>query len=196
MIRGNLATRPFYNARAIHRWLVVAAVLIGALTILNVGAAVRYTRSDADLKSQADRDEQAATERRAAATSLQQGVSAQRTQRGDRDIDEANQIIARRTFSWTALFNRFETALPPGVRITAVRPAAEAGTTRLVLITVIARDVESVDTFMRNLEDTGAFADALSLDERVNDQGQIEGSIQASYRPAGARAVPAGATGP
>ena len=38
---------------------------------------------------------------------------------------EANQLIDRRAFSWTDLFNRFEETLPADVRIVAVTPQVD-----------------------------------------------------------------------
>ena len=38
---------------------------------------------------------------------------------------QANELIDRRTFSWTDLFNQFETTFPDDVRITAVRPTLD-----------------------------------------------------------------------
>ena len=45
MIRTNLSTRPFYNERAVHFWLLVMALLIVAATIFNVTRVLRYSRS-------------------------------------------------------------------------------------------------------------------------------------------------------
>ena len=36
MLRTNLSTRPFYNERAVHVGIVVAALLVLAITALNV----------------------------------------------------------------------------------------------------------------------------------------------------------------
>ena len=184
MIRGNLATRPFYNERLIHRWLAVLTLLALALTIYNVTQVLYYSRSDTDLKARADADDARAAELVAAATALQQGQDDSQSRLTSVAALEANQLIALRTFSWSALLNHFEAALPPDVRITAVRPAAQTGRRRTIVMTVVGRSVDAIDAFMQNLEDTGAFVDALSRDEQVNDADEIEAAIEAAYAPA------------
>ena len=47
MIRTNLSTRPFYNERAVHMWLLVAGRRSSSpATVFNVVARLRYSRSD------------------------------------------------------------------------------------------------------------------------------------------------------
>ena len=96
---------------------------------------------------------------------------------------KANDLIDRRTFSWTELFNRFETTLPDEARITAVRPKVDANGTTLT-ISVIARSVEEVSQFMDNLQKTGAFRSVGSrIEERIDEQGQLEAVFDAIYLP-------------
>ena len=67
---------------------------------------------------------------------------------------EANQLIDRRAFSWTDLFNRFEETLPGDVRIAAVPPQVDPQGRMLVAVTVISRRVEDLDGFIEALEKT------------------------------------------
>ena len=122
MIRGNLATRPFYNERAVHLWLLVAALVVVAATLFNVVQMLRYSRSDTELARQAANDEARATELRAEAARLRATVDAKQIERASLEARQANELIDRRTFSWTALLNEFEATLPPDVRITSFRP--------------------------------------------------------------------------
>ncbi len=184
MIRGNLATRPFYNDGLVNRWLAVVTLLVLAFTAYNAVQFLAYTRSDSSLRAQTEADEARAAQLRAAATALVEGQGAAQIDATRTAVVEANQIISQRTFSWTALFNHLETSLPPDVRITAVRPAEQGGVVRPLAITVVARDAGAIDAFMRNLESTGAFADALARDEQVNEAGDVEGAITVLYSPA------------
>ena len=94
---------------------------------------------------------------------------------------QANDLIDRRTFSWTELFNRLETTLPPDVRITSVRPSLDRDRRIMLTITVLARSVDDVDAFMEQLEATGAFANLLSREERVTDSGQLVAVLETEY---------------
>ena len=54
MIRTNLSTRPFYNERIVHVWLIaIALVVVLAATAFNVSRVLRYSRSDTRLATQA-----------------------------------------------------------------------------------------------------------------------------------------------
>jgi Tfp pilus assembly protein PilN len=181
VIRTNLATRPFYNERAVHIALLgAAAVLIGA-TIFNVSRIMTYSTSNTELVSAASRDEQQAAELHRTASQLRASVDPRQIEAASIQAREANDLIDRRTFSWTELFNRFETTLPPEVRITAVRPSIDRERRIVLTITVLARGVDDVNQFMENLDDTRAFVELISQQERVNDEGQLESTLQTVY---------------
>jgi type IV pilus assembly protein PilN len=183
VIRANLATRPFYNERAVHLALVALAVLVVAATAFNVMRVVRLSRSDTRLATQASRDEATARDLRASAARLRASVDPKSLEAASVQAREANQLIDRRTFSWTELFNRFETTLPDDVRITSVRPVLDSRRGNVLTITVVAKNVEDVNQFMKNLESTGAFADLLPKQERVDEQGLLVAALETVYTP-------------
>jgi Tfp pilus assembly protein PilN len=183
VIRGNLATRPFYNEPAVHLWLFVAALVVVVATLFNVVQMVRYSRSDTELARQAANDEARATELRAEASRLRSSVDARQIERASLEAHQANELIDRRTFSWTALWNEFEATLPPNVRITSFRPRLEPKRGNVVTITLVARSVDDVQQFMDNLEKTGNFPDVLPPSERTNEQGQLETAMEVVYAP-------------
>ncbi len=184
MLRTNLSTRAFYNERAVRLWTGVVAGLALAATVINVSRIVGYSRSDTELAQQASRDETLATELRRSATSLRGSVDAAQIASASVEAKLANDLIDRRTFSWTALFNTFETTLPANVRITSVRPLVGADGHVALAISVVARGVDDVDGFMEKLESTGSFSQLLSRDEFVNDAGQLVAAIETAYLPA------------
>ena len=199
MIRGNLSTRPFYNEPAVHLWLFAAAVLVAVATLFNVVQMLRYSRSDTELARQAANDEARAAELRSEAARLRATVDAKQIERASLEAHQANELIDRRTFSWTALWNEFEATLPPNVRITSFRPRTDPKRGNVVTITVIARSVDDVQQFMDNLDKTGAFPDLYPPSERTNEQGQVETAIEAVYVPQAvkpAAAAPDAAGGP
>jgi Tfp pilus assembly protein PilN len=183
MIRSNLATRPFYNERAVRVGLIALAILIALATIVNVALMLRYSRSDTELARQAANDEARADELRAEAARLRSTVDAQQIELASLEAQQANALIDRRTFSWTGLWNQLEATLPPNVRVTSFRPGTDARRGTVVTITTIARGVDDVEQFIDKLEGTGAFADVLTPDERINEEGQVETTLEAIYRP-------------
>jgi Tfp pilus assembly protein PilN len=197
VIRTNLATRPFYNERAVHAWLFVGLLLVVAATAFNVTRVLRYSRSDTRLQTEAARDEGRAADLRRQASRLRATVDPRQIEVKSAEAHQANDLIDRRTFSWTELFNRFETTLPDDVRIAAVRPRIDTKNRRIMLqVNVVARGVDDVNQFMENLEKTGAFARLRSTEEHFNEQGIFEARLESDYVPNSARATGGGAARP
>jgi len=189
----NLATRPFYNDRAVH--LVLGVLGLAVVAVLTAGAVrlVELSRTQRALTLEAD-----AAERETAAVS-------NRTARLEREMpgdalaalaaaaEEVNRLVERRLFSWTAFFNVIERTLPAGVMLTAVRPDTdEEGTS--VDLAVVGRTVADVEDFIRRLEESGVLADVLARQGERNDEGmyraQLRGRLVRLAAPA------AGADGP
>lgn len=193
MIRTNLSTRPFYNERLVHMWLIGVAVAVLAATAFNASRVLRYSRSDTRLQTQASGDESRAADLRRQAVRLRASVDPKQVDFAAADARQANDLIDRRTFSWTELFNRFETTLPDDVRIAAVKPRVDRDRGILLTINVLAKTVDDVSTFIENLEKTGAFMDIRPADERTDDNGLLISSLEAVYVPtAGKPAVRGG----
>jgi len=185
MIRTNLSTRPFYNERAVSLWLLAFLFVVVAATVFNATRVLRYSRSDTELGTAASQDETRATELRASAAKIRGSVDVKQIELASTEARQANDLIDRRTFSWTELFNTFERTLPDDVRITAVRPKIQRGQFGLT-IGVVSKTVDDLNTFMNNLEMTHAFEKVGStIEERVTDQGLIQASIDATYKPGG-----------
>ena len=193
MIHTNLSTRPFYNERAVHVWLLILGVMVVAASILNVTRVLHYSRSDTQLATQAARDETRAAELRVAAAQLRASVDLKQVDFASAEARQANGLIDRRTFSWTELFNRFEATLPDDVRITSVRPKLEPKRGIVLTIGVVSRTVDEVNQFMESLERTGAFADLLSSEEHIDEQGLLQASLTSVYVPGAGRAEQRGA---
>jgi Tfp pilus assembly protein PilN len=182
MIRTNLSTRPFYNERAVRLWLLAIAIVVAAATVFNVSRVLHYSRNETDLALRASQDEAEANRLHMAAARERASVDAKQILAESARAKEANNLIDRRTFSWTALFNRFESTLPADVRITAVRPRLDEKDHRIELtVTVLSRTVDDVDRFMENLEQTGAFERLNPNDTRVDDTGQFETTLTMKY---------------
>lgn len=181
MIRTNLSTRPFYNEHAVHFWLMVAAILVAGATIFNVTRVLRYSRSDTQLATQAARDEDRAADLRRQATTLRGTVDPKQIELASAEARQANELIDRRTFSWTELLNRFETTLPDDVRVAAMKPTVEKNGDVLLTVNVVARSFEDIEKFMNNLDGTGAFIDVHPSQDQVNEQGLTETTLETKY---------------
>jgi Tfp pilus assembly protein PilN len=195
MIRTNLSTRPFYNERVVSLWLLAFLLVVVVASVFNATRVLQYSRNDTELGMQASRDEARAAELRRSAARVRTTVDPKQIALASLEARQANDLIDRRTFSWTELFNRFEKTLPDEVRITSVRPRIEKGQFELT-IAVVARGVEDISQLMARLERTGAFTHVgASLEEHSNEQGQLLATFDVGYVPESGHAAGRGERG-
>jgi hypothetical protein len=178
----NLATRPFYNDRAVH--LVLAAVGLVVVTVLLLGGMrlVELSRTHRALTLQAENAEREAAAVSAQAARLERAAPADALEALRAAAEEANRLIERRLFSWTALFNVIEQTLPSDVMLTAVRPDADAQGASVELV-VIGRRVADIEEFIRRLEETGRFEDVLARQGELDDEGMYRAQLRGRLVP-------------
>ena len=195
MIRTNLSTRPFYNERAVRLVLLGVGLVVLAATLFNVTRILQLSRQDTRLATQAASDETRAKDLLASAARRRASVDPRTIELASVDARQANDLIDRRTFSWTELFNRFEMTEPDEVRITAVHPKIDPKRGTVVTITVMARSVDDVNQFIDNLEATGAFAQLVRVEEHLdeNEQDLWQATLEGVYKPEAPRPAGEGA---
>ncbi len=180
MLRPNLSTRPFYNDRAIHFAVGVAAVLIAALTVWNVISVVTLSKQNTELSTQVNQDRAEADQLTKMAGEIRGRMNKDELQLVVDEAREANALIDQRTFSWTAFFNHLEATMPPDVMLTSVRPKVEKGITS-VAMSVLGRRPEDIDEFIEKLEATGAFENVVPVQQDRTEEGLRRVSIEAVY---------------
>ena len=173
----NLATRPFYNDRAVH--LALAAVGLVAVSVFVLGGTrlVDLSRTHRALTLQAEAAERETATVSAQAARHERAAPAEAVEALSRAAEEVNRLIERRLFSWTAFFNLIEQTLPSDVMLTAVRPDTDDRGTSIDLA-VIGRTVADIEEFIRRLEETGAFADVLARQGELNDEGMYRAQLR------------------
>jgi hypothetical protein len=180
MLRINLSTRPFYNERAVHSVLVLLGLV--ATTIMGVGVyhLVALSRNSTELISTAEANESQAADIAAKVATMRRAINDHNLKELTGAASEANGLIDRRGFSWTQFFNRLEGTLPPSVMLTSVRPEIEPDSIN-VLLEVVGLKVEHINTFIEQLEATGAFFEILAREEELTDDGMYRASIRGQY---------------
>ncbi len=182
MLTTNLATRPFYNERAIH--LVLAAIGLAGILVLAFGAVrlVELSRATDLLTREAELAERDASAITGRSTALEQDLAGEHVEALTSAAAEVDRLIARRSFSWTAFFDLIDETLPPGVMLTAIRPDATANGLALDL-GVVGRDVTEIDGFIERLEATGAFVDVLARQAELAENGTYRAQVRGRVTP-------------
>src|SRR4051812_29243812 len=197
MLRANLATRPFYNERAIHFLLGIAAVIVLAITVLNVSRIVTLSRRSTELSSRTDAARSEASKLSTEASRIRTTINKDELVHVVNSAQEANALIDQRTFSWTEFFNQIEATIPPDVMLTSVRPSFKDGITHVNMI-VMARQQADVQEFIEKLEATGSFNEVFAPTSELTEDGMRRATIQSVYEggPGEPDAAPAAGTPP
>jgi hypothetical protein len=183
MLRTNLATRPFYNERTVVAAIGLVAFLTAALAAFNVAQILSLTSRNSEFVSRAEAAEAKAADLHEQARKTQQALNREDVDAVQAAAREANELIDRRAFSWTMLFNQFEETLPADVRIVAVAPQIDRDGRMLVAVTVIARQDEDLDSFIDRLKSTGAFSASIVRQDETLDDGTTRAVLQGYYAP-------------
>jgi Tfp pilus assembly protein PilN len=180
-LRTNLATRPFYNVRAVHASIIALAVVVLGLTLFNAVELVRLTASQRTLGARAADAEGEADRLRGEAARIRTQINQKELEVVASAAREANSIIDRRAFSWTELLQQLEATLPDDVRITTVQPRLDRNVFKVGIVAE-ARQAEDIAAFIEALEKTGAFRNVVPLEQQTDEGGLIQVAIEGEYR--------------
>ena len=189
MLKINLATRPFYNERAIDTVLLLLGT--GALVLMVVGGRTVFQLSNtyADVVKTAERSEAQAGTVAQETGALNQSVSEDELEALRLSASEANRLIDQRVFSWTELFNVIEQTLPDRVMLTGLRPTGTSGSMTLT-IGVIGERVTDIEQFIEDLEATGSVDNVLARQEQRTEDGMYSAQLTGEFRWSSSRSGP------
>jgi hypothetical protein len=185
MLRTNLSSRPFYNARVVSLALAFIALVALVLTAFNAYMLYSLSARRSSLTADISRDSAQAQQISRAANTQQQSVRVDTLVELAGSTQEANELIDARTFSWTTFLGYIEKTMPNDVRLMAVAPRLERGRMKITM-TVVGKRWEDVQTFVESLYGTGAFLDAIAkATERDDQDGSYRSEITSYYLPPG-----------
>jgi len=180
MLRTNLSTRPFYNERGVHVLAAAIALVVLAVTAWQAVRVVRLSKYKTELNTAVRRDRDETEARIKDADEIRRGLNQKELAEVAAAAKEANELIERRTFSWTGLFNQIEATLPEDVMLTGIRPEFKDSET-MVNLDVLSRESDDVDAFWDRLEKIGAFHDVLWSAFDVAEDGMLRVQMKAVY---------------
>jgi Tfp pilus assembly protein PilN len=194
MLKTNLSTRPFYNARVVGLALAGTAIVLAALSAFHLVWALSLANRERALSARATDARTQAAQLRSDAERLRKRVDPKELEVVSAAAREANAVIEQRAFSWGQLLTHLEATLPDDVRITAVQPKL-VDESIVVAMTVEAQSFEHLSAFMDALERSGAFKNVLPVTRQTGDDDVIDAVIEGRYSPV-ATAVAATAARP
>jgi len=180
MLRGNLATRPFYNERLVFLGMMLGLIAVLSLTAFNATQILSLSSQRAAFKADQGRDDTEAAVVNAATQGVQKSVDQVRLTALARQTREANELIDQRTFSWTVFFDHIEKTLPINARLISVAPRVNRGEFEITMA-VNARGAEELEDFIDQLLATGVFYDTSAVVTNYNDDSTFTSQILTRY---------------
>ena len=180
MLRGNLATRPFYNERLVTLAIVLGAVAVVALTAFNASQVLSLSGQRAAFKADQSRDDAEAAAVNQGTLAVQKSVDQTRLVALSRQTREANDLIDERTFSWTTFLDHIEKTLPRDARLLSVAPRVNRGEFEIGM-SVNAKGYDDLEEFVDKLLAAGVFYDTIAGTTNQNDDSTFTGAIMTRY---------------
>ena len=175
----NLSSRYRPAVAPLRTLLVGASALLMIGIIWNVGQSVLGYQEARTIAAELDRVRQQDSLLVAEARQESIDLSEAALQRLPAEVALANQLLEKRTFSWTKFLSGLEQAIPPRLALSSVRLDA-GGTT--VHLTGTAVTLEDITAFTVGLQDHPTFKDPVLAQHRVGASGLVEFDVTLRYR--------------
>jgi len=192
----NLAVQPFANERPVKRttqliWIVALTLLAINVFLYQRHLSTHYEQRQTlrDLQEQVGAEEETIRQREVDLAALELSQQNQK-------VVFLNAQIARRTFSWSQLFDRLEEVLPANVELRQVSPrtlkdrrsderSSERGIRNLVAIDLsgYAQTGEELLQLVDNLFEHASFTLPDLMGESQQDDGRLEFTLKVLYLP-------------
>jgi type IV pilus assembly protein PilN len=179
----NLATRPYEDAREFWARWGLGVGLLGLLTLVLLGWAIRgWTNAGRDRHSIAELEQKIAERDKERAED--QAVLDMAANRSTRDQSQfLNGLIQRKAFSWTRVFEDLERVMPSNLHVVSLRPELNEQN-QLQLEMKIACDTRSAAVeLVHRMEGSTHFQGAELRQETSGEGSAVLASVVAIYVP-------------
>jgi len=162
------------------RWLLIGSCILLVVGICrDLGHMFLTYQESVIIQAELDRVRQQDLDLIAEARREGIDLSAESLKQLPSEVELANQLLGKRTFSWTQFLTELEQAIPPRLALSSVR-LDQAG--RMVRLTGTAASLEDITTFTVGLQDHATFKDPILAQHRVGPNGLVEFDVTVQYR--------------
>jgi Tfp pilus assembly protein PilN len=182
----NLSTRPFKPYRATNLGLMALLLILIAVSVQQVYSYQQYSSKAAASR---ERESAARQEFDVLSTQLQQlnvKMSSGNSSSKLAEVEQLNQLLLRRSFSWTRLLANLERLTPDDVRLIGLHPGFDAQGRIVLNMNITGRSLADATAFLRALEESPVFTDvALAVETRKDSSatGEVEFTLSTFYNP-------------
>jgi hypothetical protein len=180
MMTLNLASRPFRNNTVVGSALLGVTIAILLATAYNLYFFLHYGSNDRLLQETQQRDRAALERVEAEEAKLTKEIQARDFRRLYDRSRFAGELILKRSFSWTLLFNNLEGVMPPDVIMTAIRPNITSDVT-VVRVDGVAKSSGAFIALQDKLQSNKVFARVYPISERKLNPSRPEITFALSF---------------
>jgi Tfp pilus assembly protein PilN len=182
----NLATHPYEDAREFWMRWGVAVALLAVFTVALLGWTVRgWIVAGRDRHNIAQLQQMIAGrdhERSEAQTFLE--MSSNRSTRDQSQF--LNNLIRRKSFSWTLVFEDLEQVMPPNLHVVSLRPEFNEQNEMLLDMRVLGQNRSAAVDLVHRMEGSSRFRNAQLMAESESTEG-VTAQVVATYIPEDAK---------
>lgn len=177
-LRINLSSSPRSYLGPLRAGLALLALLLVGLIAWDLARAraieVQVAKAEQALVRVRDQESRLLFQAQAERVDLSDAA----LQRLSREVAFANQVIAKRAFSWTRFLGDLEQAVPQHLAVYSIRLDFKNSA---ITIGGAAKSLQDLTTFIISLEDHPAFSDAVLAQHRVLESGLVEFGLTVRY---------------
>lgn len=185
----NLSTRPFRPYRAANLGLFAVLLILVAVSAVQFYGYQRYSTLAAATREEERVYREEADRLSEQTRSLNQKMSRSNATAKLSEVEQLNQLLLRKSFSWTRLLANLEKLVPEDVRMVSLQPVVDEQGKIYLNMNVRGRTLADVTEFLKALENSKVFHDvALAVEEKKGAAaGEVEFTLSASYNPEGGK---------
>lgn len=182
IIKANLASKPTRNDTLYFLGCLLLAITAVGFTAFNLSSLVTLQERSGGLRDHIAEQRRLRAETQSRAAELRNRIAAIKTEQFVNETEFLNNAIKRRVFSWTALFDQFESLFPNNVKMTSVIPSI-SGEDISIRMEVTGRDLKDIVELIKMLQQSRVFSNVVFRSERQEKDGSLQASISLQYRP-------------
>ena len=187
----NLSTRPFRAYQLKTLLLTLALVALLALSVWQAYGFMYYSGLSALIRGDAQTAGVQARSLVKQVGDLDAKLSQPEAKNKLQEIEFLNDIIVRKTFSWTRVFAAFERLMPPGAHLLSLRPSFDDENTVLMHIEAQAHSMADIQDLLEALQESPVFDEVIAttgekeqpLNQPASAGLEIKLSLSAKYHP-------------
>lgn len=178
----NLSSRYRVGMATYRTWLISGCIGLLLAIAWNIWQGVLIYEESQVIAAELERVRQ--MDQAVIAESRKEGIdlSAGALKRLSSEVDLANQLLEKRTFSWTTFLTELERTIPPRLVLTSVRLDQSSKTVQL---TGTAVSLEDITAFTVGLHNHATFKNPVLAQHRVGSNGLVEFDVSVRYRQTG-----------